>query len=327
MSYIDHSAIVTFYATSPIHAGAGTSLSTIDLPIQRERHTNWPHIQATGVKGALRELVRLESSKNNIRTSKKLGDTPIDDEKLKKNEHEVEEMIFGTDNYTYGGSDGGKPSPGALSVSDAKLFAFPMRSNVFPFVWVTSPSILKRFFQDLSYVGKKLESSFSIKDEGYQIIKGENLPSEIILEEAVVKQDSTTTTVTNKNEIDEIIYYFSAINRLILISDEMFDYCVSCTEIQTQIAINHETGTAATGALRYQELLPADTVLYSVITFLRDGGLDNILKLDGIKNYIKGSLDDKYLQIGGDITLGRGICKTSWFDKAHTPSPSQEGSI
>jgi len=51
-------SLVTFYGISPIHAGAGASTSVVDLPIQRERHTNWPHIQASAVKGAMRQHFR-----------------------------------------------------------------------------------------------------------------------------------------------------------------------------------------------------------------------------------------------------------------------------
>ena len=51
-------SICTFYAVSPIHAGSGASTAAVDLPIQRERHTNWPHIQASGVKGAMRDHYR-----------------------------------------------------------------------------------------------------------------------------------------------------------------------------------------------------------------------------------------------------------------------------
>ena len=52
-------SLCTFYAISPLHAGCGAATSQVDLPIQRERHTNWPHIQASGVKGAFRAHYRL----------------------------------------------------------------------------------------------------------------------------------------------------------------------------------------------------------------------------------------------------------------------------
>ena len=42
------------YTETPLHAGAGSGLSSIDLPIQRERATQYPIIQGSGIKGKLR---------------------------------------------------------------------------------------------------------------------------------------------------------------------------------------------------------------------------------------------------------------------------------
>ena len=47
--------LCVLHAISPVHAGAGSATGAVDLPIQRERHTGWPHIQASGIKGAFRE--------------------------------------------------------------------------------------------------------------------------------------------------------------------------------------------------------------------------------------------------------------------------------
>ena len=40
---------------SPLHAGSGSELGIIDLPIQRERHTNFPKIEGSSLKGCIRE--------------------------------------------------------------------------------------------------------------------------------------------------------------------------------------------------------------------------------------------------------------------------------
>ncbi|MCD6408189.1 type III-B CRISPR module RAMP protein Cmr4, partial [bacterium] len=50
-------AILTFYAETPIHMGAGQSVSYVDLPIQRERHTSFPILWSSGIKGVIREQV------------------------------------------------------------------------------------------------------------------------------------------------------------------------------------------------------------------------------------------------------------------------------
>ncbi|MBA4368355.1 MAG: type III-B CRISPR module RAMP protein Cmr4 [Desulfobacterium sp.] len=282
-------SICTFYAISPVHAGSGASTSAVDLPIQRERHTNWPHIQASGVKGALRDHYRKFAGEKQGQTIN---------------------FIFGSDkdnDKNQEGFDG--DHPGAISISDAKLLAFPMRSNVAPFVWVTCPTALKRLKNDLEFSG------FSSFDD-IPPLSGENalklsgtFPAEVILEDAVVVASDLDTGF-------KLPVGFPKIDRLLLISDEMFDYCVSsCTEIQTQIKIDSEKGTAKDGALRYQELLPSDTLMYSIVYYSRSAGL-NELQADMIQNHIEEVVKD-FIQIGGDETLGRGICKIAWLNNGN----------
>jgi CRISPR-associated protein Cmr4 len=43
-------------AETPLHPGSGgDSTGIVDLPIQRERYTNFPKIEASSLKGSLRE--------------------------------------------------------------------------------------------------------------------------------------------------------------------------------------------------------------------------------------------------------------------------------
>lgn len=276
-------SICTFYAISPIHAGSGAATSTVDLPIQRERHTNWPHIQASAVKGAMRAHYRKFAGEN---------------------QNDTINFIFGSDEQD-GWERVKENLPGAISISDAKLLAFPMRSNIAPFVWVTCPAVLKRLASDLEFV--KLNEIGTIPEVTWEdavVLKGQK-SSSVVLEDAFV-------TVKEEKDVPKIPEEFPEIERLILISDEMFDYCVSsCTEIQTQIKIDSETGTAKEGALRYQELLPADTVMYSVVYYSKAGM--NGLQAETIKKHIEDIITN-FIQIGGDETLGRGICKVSWIN-------------
>ena len=48
--------IIIFHVESALHAGAGASIGHIDNPVQRETSTGNPIVQASGVKGALREF-------------------------------------------------------------------------------------------------------------------------------------------------------------------------------------------------------------------------------------------------------------------------------
>ena len=278
-------SICTFYAISPIHAGSGAATSTVDLPIQRERHTNWPHIQASGVKGAMRDHYRKFAGEKQGQTIN---------------------FIFGSDkdnDKNQNGFDG--DHPGAISISDAKLLAFPMRSNIAPFVWVTCPSVLKRLKNDLEFSKFAQLGDVPYINKSEAVVLQGQLSGDILLEDAVV-------AIKQENNVPKLPKGFPQIERFLLISDEMFDYCVSsCTEIQTQIKIDSSTGTAADGALRYQELLPADTLMYSIVYYSQSAGL-NELQADMIQKHIEDVLKD-FIQIGGDETLGRGICKIAWL--------------
>src|SRR5271157_5700625 len=53
-----HSAILGLHAQTSLHPGSGTALGVIDLPVQRERHTLWPTIPGSALKGILRDAVR-----------------------------------------------------------------------------------------------------------------------------------------------------------------------------------------------------------------------------------------------------------------------------
>jgi CRISPR-associated protein Cmr4 len=290
-------SICTFYAISPIHAGSGASMAAVDLPIQRERHTNWPHIQASAVKGAMRahyrDFAENKSLINFIFGYDKDDEKHHNDYNLNRQEKDKFEV---KDNF-----------PGAVAFSEAKLLAFPVRSNIAPFVWVTCPAVLKRLKADLEFTGiGVIEEIQTVEKESAIVLAGEIL-GKVVLEDAVVIAEN------NNKALKMISDNFPAMDRLLLISDEMYKYCVeSCTEIQTQIKIDSETGTAAEGALRYQELLPADSVLYSVVYYSR-AVFDNSLQADMIRKHVQEDVIKEFIQIGGDETLGRGICRINWL--------------
>ena len=47
----------------PLHAGSGSDLGIVDLPIQREKHTDYPKIEASGLKGSIREIFDAQKDK------------------------------------------------------------------------------------------------------------------------------------------------------------------------------------------------------------------------------------------------------------------------
>ena len=63
---ITDATMLYLFVETPLHAGVGSGLSSIDLPIQRERTTQYPMIQGSGIKGKLRATAEDAVGKNGI---------------------------------------------------------------------------------------------------------------------------------------------------------------------------------------------------------------------------------------------------------------------
>lgn len=101
-----------FHAITPIHVGSGQDVGIVDLPVIRERTTDHPFLPGSGIRGALRD--RCESA-----------------------DRALTRRIFGSD-------EAGQISSGCVSILDAHLLLFPVRSAPGLFRWVTCPFVLER---------------------------------------------------------------------------------------------------------------------------------------------------------------------------------------
>ncbi|WP_456371337.1 type III-B CRISPR module RAMP protein Cmr4 [Thermodesulfatator atlanticus] len=278
--------ICLLYAITPVHAGAGQALKAVDLPIQRERHTAWPMVQASGIKGAIRDWCENTWQKNGF-------------------DKDLADRIFGPQ-----GED--EHFAGAVTVTDARLLLFPVRSNVAPFVHVTCPAVLKRFREELALLGQEGLKEISLPPvEGFIPLKGEFSEEKILLEDMVVKKENNSA----QKNVSWFNQNISAAEKIALVSDEVFGYLVrTATEVQAHIAIDDATGTAKEGSLRYQEYLPADSLLYFLAFFAEERKPNKKSKLfaNDVANLVTNAVST-HLQIGGDFTLGKGICRVSWI--------------
>jgi CRISPR-associated protein Cmr4 len=291
------SEICVLHAISPVHAGAGSATGAVDLPIQRERHTGWPHIQASGVKGAFRD---------HCERVWMLKDLDID--KLVTGEKKARALDLAK--LVFGQSDADKSQAGAIAFSDAKLLAFPVRSNLAPFVWVVCPALVKRLARDLALTGASINGlgQVIITADSYGLIKGE-LKEDLILEDlCLTSQDGEWL------EVAEVFGKLAPeVDRLVLIPDDHFSFLMeTATEVQAQIKIDSASGTTQEGSLRYQELLPADSVLYTVVFFGEERAEDsNPIVLETLRSAVQDAAAT-HIQMGGDLTLGRGIFQLDW---------------
>lgn len=284
----EEKVVMGIYTLTPLHAGSGSEVSVIDLPIQRERHTEFPVIWGQSLKGALRSAYK----------------------------GQYKEEIFGPE------PGNASAHAGAIAVGDAKVLLFPVRSAKGVFAYVTCPLVLERFARDLSLVGvrgldsavekirEKIKEGQAIIFDGNSLVVKSGGQDKVILEdvpfEAVPPLDSDVEKLVN------VIAQLTPVDvrsRLIVVPDDDFKAFVKMTtEVVARIRIDSDTGTVAHGALWYEEFLPSDTLMYSVIAIgnSRKQGDGEKLSADKICEELE-TFNDKFIQLGGDETIGKGF--------------------
>lgn len=317
-------AMLFIYTETPLHAGAGSGLGPVDLPIQRERITNYPIIQASGIKGALRSEATASGA---------------DDKEV--------QAVFGHDDADHAG---------ALSANDARILLFPVRSLTGVYTWTTSCEALARFRRDMKVAGladaKLPELPTAAPKEGEALATA---PSQVLLNATpqgggslVLEEFSfaaTGDTLVTKWAMwlaehalpagDEYAFWRTKMaGGLVVLSDDDFrDFLVHATEIVTRVRLDDETKTVVPGALWTQEHLPADSLLYAPIQVSKlrvkpgpapaalndtDPGVQaqNVLAWAANAAHIP-----HRLQIGGDETVGRGMVALRWQQR---PAPAPQ---
>lgn len=270
--------IMTLFARTPVHVGAGNSVGAVDSPIQRERHTRIPIIPGSSLKGVLADLWN-EELENRSRAC-------------------------GSDIRALFGSDDSKNAEaGALLVGEARVLAFPVRSAKGSFAWITCPLALQRYARDC---GEKIPEGvdFSKLDENSCLAaKAVKLDEFVVLEEYrfASKGDSSALSSWLKELISDPVWNEMP-DRFVVLSDEMFSYfCEHACEVVSHVRIDDVKGTAAKGALFNQEQVPSETLFYSVCFVDEKRCAD-------VPSKLKEKLKDGILQIGGDASTGLGYC-------------------
>ncbi len=285
---------------TPLHAGSGQELGIVDLPIQRERHTGFPKIEASGLKGAIRDVFE---RKEDI------------------NKKDIE-LVFGPD-------DPGKNEAfaGAIGFSDARILLFPVKSVKGVFGWITCPMVLERFKKELSLSGidfPELPNKNTIPSDSNLVVAGKVVLEEYTfninedpkasnvakrLSELILPKDSNYGYLRNKMQKDIVI----------LPNDDFTDFVELSTEVITRIKIDPETGVVSPGALFTEEFLPQETVMYTLAFFgpifnkeKGSFGAENGKKEERkIIEFFSNNLPP-IVQMGGDATIGKGLVRVNF---------------
>src|SRR6266446_989196 len=96
--------------------------------------------------------------------------------------------------------------------------------------------------------------------------------------------------------------------RLVIIDDDSFSHFVQhATEVTARIALHYETKPVKRGALFYEEYLPPETVLYSVVLAERSRSNSRKMTAAEVLDTLT-SLGLRTVQIGAGETIGKGLC-------------------
>jgi CRISPR-associated protein Cmr4 len=257
-------AMLGLLAETPIHPGAGRSLGVVDLPVAREAATDYPVLVGSSLKGALRDRATSNLQEARVRE------------------------LFGEPNRA-----------GELLIGDARLLLLPVRSLTSSYRWVTCSHLIERFSRDLARAGlaprpvtPKVEprkvltagaGMLFLEERQFHII---GAPPEDLIE-------ALATLVLHTDTQSRIAH------QVAVIADEDFSWFARYgLSIQARNVL--EDGTKTSKNLWYEEYLPPDTVMYSLISARSDTALNALNDLFPSNN--------PYLQAGGNETVGHG-----WF--------------
>ena len=302
---ITETTTLYLYVETPLHAGVGSGLSSIDLPIQRERTTQYPMIQGSGIKGKLRAALE--------------GDR----EKLSNDQKSLVDTLFGPPST--GARDSDNDHAGALIAGDARILLFPVRSLNGVFAYTTSYDVLNRFKRDLERGNQEHKPTWEVPAfvENKALV---TTNSEVQNNNTLVLEEFSFDTEPSK-QVDAIAEWIAKYalpdlggdywpnkirsSLVILPNDDFRDFALYATEVITRVRINREKKTVDSGALWTEEHLPTDTLLYVPMHATSARRKGSTLTASEVLSEMK-KLEARYLQLGGDETVGRGLVRVRW---------------
>ena len=271
--------LLTIFTRTPLHVGCGSSVGAVDQPVVRERHTRFPVIPGSSIKGVLADLWLDWTDK----------DHPVRDR---------------TDGVGLLGAETGDAQAGSLLIGEGKLLAFPVRSARKCFAWITCPLALARFARD---TGRDL------KLDAVKVADGRSLaPDALKIDDSVVFEEYPLvisgavpdTVIKNLADLVDGDLWKELKDRLAVVSDELFQYFAeNACEIANHNRIDDVTGVVQGSALFSQENVPSETLFYAMLNTKK---ADDFGKLE-----TKLAGENNLLQIGADMTTGLGWCSVA----------------
>ena len=297
-------ALVGFYAETPVHAGGSASSGAIDLTIQRNISSGIPVIWGHSLKGALKADAKQRAT---------AGPGGI-------NGHEAN---LGRFQEVFGGEPtDSDPTPGWLNVGEARLAAFPVPCFTSMMKWVTSPSVLSGVARlatiagvwtpDVPRTGTNAVTPPSQTGEDDEIVLGLTNMALSNQPDPQEKVAQWAQWIANHLIPDLASFEFTRSkleSDLVLVPDGVI--ATLTREFAHIVVRNHLNEHKTVANLFTEECLPAESILVSLVAANQPVDLRSRL------NY----LDDSVMTLGGSSSVGHGLVWTHLASCEAAPEP------
>jgi CRISPR-associated protein Cmr4 len=269
------------HAITPVHAGVGMGQGFIDLPIMREKITNWPLIPGSSVKGVLAD---------------RFTDSTF------------HKLAFGQ-----GGDD--NANAGAVVFTDARVICLAARSYYGTFAYVTCPLALTRLQRDAKSAGlTRFDLNLVTLSEGSAVVPEATSKishsAKVCLGELDLNCTVSALALAWARQIAQIVFPEQTWNqifleRFVVVPDETFNFlCEIGCEVTARIQLDRDKKIVKRGHFWYEESLPAESILSGLVwsdrIYQTQDQWDSDLILEEI------CAGEHVLQVGGKANVGKG---------------------
>lgn len=249
-------------AITSVRVGDGASVGSMDLPLARERHTRWPFVPGSAVKGALRSRAHFLGATDGAIAA-----------------------VFGPEHDASEDDDSGGVV-GTLAVQGATLLALPVRSLRGTFALLTCPTALARLGRSLGADVPELPTPSTVEDAHVAPASADRMAHRD-LRDALAGDVCGLVWLEDLDLVgrtDARVQVWAALleahmggdvaplEHLVVVHDDVFLHATRAwTEHRTRNAIDDE-GVVQDHMLFTVEMLPAETLWWTAVSG-DDGGL------------------------------------------------------
>ncbi|MBB4080314.1 CRISPR-associated protein Cmr4 [Lewinella aquimaris] len=293
-----HTQIYLLRALTNLHPGAGdANFGIIDKHVQRDSVTDLPTIFASSIKGSLRELFESGNANSaNVLTIFGGGADGKAQVEALAGEHN-DEAGAEQPNPTGKPTAARQPAQGNYIFYEAKLIALPIRSDRDLYYLATTPPLVQEMLDDCELHGvtpEGMEGLRQIAEMGRSVRKGEPKyfgedRGKVQLEEHQGHQASSA--LEDETALESIFG-----KRLAVLHVDDFQRLAK--ELPTVARNSLNNGISVN--LWYEEIVPRETRFYCPVTAMVE---EQDLLEAGLASH------NHLVQIGGNATVGQGLCK------------------